>query len=170
MIAGADWLPPLVLLEDSKGNWTLYEEVLYGWFRRDFLDSLPPFPGKRVGLKRYPLQNGKEATFWHLISEGQTEKDRKIDLRRCERIRWPRPIIEAFCSRRPQPNDRIVWWRNQRRKVWRFVLALQDFRYLAVVADRGEYVLPWTAYCVEHEHQRERLRKEYEAYWKSQNC
>src|SRR4030066_170192 len=40
------------------------------------------------------VEKGKEATFWHLISEGKSEKDRLPDLRRCERIRWPRPIIE----------------------------------------------------------------------------
>lgn len=82
-----DWLPPLVLLEDSGGDWKTYENVLYDWFRADFLNSLPRWPNKRVGLKRYPLSHGKEATFWHFISEGETEADRLIDMRRCECIR-----------------------------------------------------------------------------------
>jgi hypothetical protein len=45
------------------------------------------------------------------------------------------------------------------------VLALEDFSYVVIVADRGDYVLPWTAYYVEHSHRRNKLRKEYESYW-----
>jgi hypothetical protein len=164
----AEWLPPLVLLEDSGGNWKNYEEVVYGWFRADFLKSLPRWPEKRVGLKRLPLSQGKEATFWHFISEGKVEADREIDLRRCERIRWPRPTMEDFPNRRPEPGDRIVWWKNERRGEERYLLALPDFSYLMVVADRGEYVLPWTQYHVDREHRREKYRKEYNAYWDAQ--
>lgn len=162
------WLPPLVLLEDSNGNWAAYEEALYSWFKKDFLDSRPSFPGKRMGLKRYPLSKNKEATFWHFISEGETEEDRLIDLRRCECIRWPRPVIEAFPNQQPSANSRVVWWRNQRKGEWRFVLALPDFSYVVVVVDRGEYVLPWTAYCVERQHQRDKLQNEYGRYWQIQ--
>ena len=92
----ADWLPPLVLLEDSGGDWKSYEEVLYGWFTADFLKSQPRWPGKRVGLKRHPMSQDKEATFWHFISEGETEADRLMDMRRCERIRWPHPMMRHF--------------------------------------------------------------------------
>ena len=45
---------------------------------------------------------------------------------------------------------------------------LPDFSYIVVVADRDEYVLPWTAFCVERPHQQHKLRKEYEAYWQAQ--
>lgn len=162
------WLPPLVLLEDSGGDWKAFEEVLYRWFRRDFLESCPLWPGKRVRLKRYPLIMGREATFWHLISEGDVEAERLPDLRRCERIRWPRPTMEAFVQRRPMEGDPIVWWKNERRREERFLLALPDFSYLMVVADRDEYVLPWTHYTVDRAHRREKCRKEYEAYWAAQ--
>ncbi len=40
----------------------------------------------------------------------------------------------------------------------------EDFSYVVVLADRGEYVLLWTAYCVEQEHRRQKLRREYEAF------
>ncbi len=163
-----EWLPPLVLLEDSGGDWKVYEEVLYGWFRTDFLRSLPCWPGKRVGHKRHPVVQGKEATFWHFISEGETEADRLIDLRRCERIRWPRPTMQAFVERRPVDEDHIVWWRNRRRGEDRYLLALPDFSYLLIVADRGDYVLPWTQYHVAREHVRGKYRKEYQAYWAGQ--
>ena len=101
---------------------------------------------------------GKEATFWHIISEGDVESERLPDLRRCERIRWPRPMIEAIKF------SHIKWWRNKRKEEERIVIALEDFSYVVVLADRGEYVLLWTAYYVEQEHRRQKLRKEYKAY------
>jgi hypothetical protein len=165
----APWLPPLVFLEDCDGDWPTYEDVLYRWFRNDFVESTPQWPGKRVGLKRHPMSRGKEATFWHFIQEGKVEDDRTPDLRRCERIRWPRPIMEAFPRGVASSNARIRYWRNRRGTETRFVLALPDFSYVVIVADRGEYVLPWTAYCVEREHQRQKLRREFEAFWKAQN-
>ena len=88
------WLPPLVLLESFGGNWTEYIEEVYAQFKRDFVDSKPSFRGVRMGLKRYPMEQGKEGTFWHMTSEGKVEADRLPDLRRCERIGWPRTLIE----------------------------------------------------------------------------
>ncbi len=121
-----------------------------------------------MGLKRHPVIQGKEATFWHFISEGDIEEERQIDLRRCERIRWPRPAMEAYADRRPMEGDRIVWWKNERRNEERYLLALVDFSYLMIVADRGDCVLPWTQYHVDRGHRREKYRKEYQAYWAAQ--
>lgn len=164
----SNWLPPLV--EHNGGSWDSYEETLYQWFTADFIVSLPKWPGKRVGLKRHPLSKGKEATFWHFISEGQVEADRLIDMRRCERIRWPRPLMEKFVNRPPHDTDPLVWWKNERRGESRYLLALPDFTYLVVVADRGDYVLPWTQFPIEQQHRREKYRREYVAYWDPQKC
>src|SRR4030067_2263921 len=89
-----DWLPPLVLFEDYEGNWDRYLDALYDYFRKDFLESKPSYRGVQLALKRHPAIKGKQATFWHLISEGSNEANRIPDMRRCERIRWRRPIIE----------------------------------------------------------------------------
>lgn len=153
-----DWLPPLVLLTDFGGNWDRYLEEIYQYFWRDFVDSRPQLGGKRFALKRHPLLEGKEATFWHLITSGPLEDERLPDLRRCERVRWPRALIEAVGS------VRVRWWRNERQGEARVVISLTDFSYVTVLADRGSYVLLWTAYCVEQEHRREKLRKEWEEY------
>lgn len=150
-----NWLPPLVLLTEHGGNWPAYLEAIYRYFQADFVASKPSFQGRRFGLKRHPMEQGKEATFWHLISEGKTEADRLPDLRRCERIRWPRPMIEAVAT------GRVKCWRSQRRGEDRIYLAVDDFSYLVVLADRGEYVLLWTAFCVERGHTRRKLEREY---------
>lgn len=111
-------------------------------------------------MKRHPIIEGKEATFWHIISEGAIENERLPDLRRCERIRWPRPMIEAITT------GYVKYWKNMRGKEERIVIALEDFSYVVVLADRGDYILLWTAYCVEQEHTRRKLKNEFTNYWK----
>jgi hypothetical protein len=159
MSAGATgWLPPLVLLTEFGGDWHRYLDEIYQYFWQDFIDTKPNLGAKRFALKRHPLLEGKEATFWHLISSGAHEDERLPDLRRCERIRWPRAMIEAVGS------NQVHWWRNERQGESRVVISLPDFSYVTIVADRGDYALLWTAYCVEQDHRQRKLRREYEEY------
>lgn len=155
------WLPPLVLFCDYGGDWNAYLEAIYTWFKRDFMDSKPLFQGRRLGLKRHPLTNGKEATFWHMISEGKEEENRIPDFRRCERIRWPKPVIEH------DHDPKVKYWVSVKRKEDRIHIWLEEADYLVVLADRGGYVLLWTAFLVTRQHTRRKLRKEYDTYWKS---
>ncbi len=149
-----DWLPALFLLADHNGNWTTYLDALYEQFRIDFVHTSPTFRGSRLGLKRHPLTNGREATFWHFISEGKIEEFRNFDELRCERIGWPRPIIDQATEQRLP-----VWW-EERRGERRIVIALPDFSYMVVLAERntpnGIMYLPWTAYHVLEGHRRKR--------------
>jgi hypothetical protein len=100
---------------------------------------------------------GKEATFWHLISEGELESDRLPDLRRCERIRWPRPVIEHTT----EPVIKV--WENERGSEKRVCLWLESAEYLVVLARRKSYVLIWTAFPVTEAHRKRKLQREYEA-------
>ena len=108
------------------------------------------------------MTHGKEATFWHMIQEGGVEEERTPDFRRCERIRWPKPIIE----RNTDPAVKV--WRNQRGREERVCLWLAQESYLVILADRGDYILPWTAYLVEQPHRQRKLQREYEEYWRTQ--
>jgi hypothetical protein len=58
------WLPKLVLLSDYEGNWQTYENAIYEVFRMGFIDSKPAFRGRKLNLKKNPMEKGKEATFW----------------------------------------------------------------------------------------------------------
>jgi len=152
-----DWLPDLILMDDHENIWEQFLEAVYAKFVEDFLHSKPAYPEKRFALKRHPVEQGKEATFWHLVSTGKTEADREIDFRRCERIGWPRCIIENM------DREDVLVWKNQRKGSERTVIALDDFSYVVIIDERDDYVLLWTAYCVEQEHRRRKLQKEYEA-------
>ncbi len=156
-----EWLPALVLLEDYGGQWERYLEAVYNCFVNDFIWSKPYYRNKRCGYKRYPVSNGKEFTFWHLISEGKVEEERTPDIRRCERIKWPRPIIEKDDS------EKILIWSERINKENRIHLALPDFSYVVVLADRRQYVLLWTAFFIERHHRREKMKKRYEKALKS---
>jgi hypothetical protein len=156
MSENSEWLPALVLFGDYDGQWEAYLDTVYAFFKADFVDRKPSFQGRRLGLKRHPVARGKEATFWHMIQEGSIEEERTPDFRRCERIRWPRPIIE---------NDAAVKvWRNKRGREERVCLWYEQESYLVILADRGEYILPWTAYPVEQPHRQRKLQREYEEY------
>jgi hypothetical protein len=158
MTDGDNWLPDLVRLNDHGGNWPAYIEAVYAFFKQAFVYTSPRWPGRRWSLKRMPMHQGKEATFWHIVQEGPIEDSRTPDLRRCERIRWPRPIIDAAHS------GRLRMWKNKRQNETRILLAVDDFSYLVVLADRRTHVMLWTAYPVEREHQRRKLTKECEEY------
>lgn len=161
MSSSPDWLPPLVLFNDYGGDWDAYLDALYAWFKQDFIDIKPVFQGRRLGLKRHPMTHGKEATFWHMTSEGMEEESRTPDLRRCERIRWPRPVIEH------SEDSRVKYWVSVKRNEDRIHIWLEDEDYVVVLADRRGFLLPWTAFLVTREHTRRKLAREYEDYWKT---
>lgn len=155
MSSNPAWLPGLVFF---NGDWLPYLEKIYGYFYQDFVANMPRFNGKKLALKKHPMHEGKEATFWHMIQEGDNEADRIPDFRRCERIRWPKVIIENF------DDELIRVWRNERRGEGRICIWFEQESYLVILAERKNYLLPWTAYVVEQSHAKRKLRKEYERW------
>lgn len=148
-----------LVLKNSSETVEEYIDKVYQFFKNDFVDNKPRFC-KKVGLKRHPLRSEREATFWHFTTEGEIEDEREIDISRCERIKYPKNIIENF-------NDESVkCWKNKRGNNTNILLYFEAENYLVVLSDRGEYVLPWTAYIVNYRNQREKLLKEYREYIK----
>lgn len=146
-----NWLPQLIYLNSHGGDWDRYLEAVYAIFCADFITTNLKFDGRDLRLKRHPVEKGKEATFWHFISDGKTEADRIPDLRRCERIGWPKAII-SNCK-----DGCLKTWCEVVRGDLRIHIFCEEAEYLLVLADRGAYVLPWTAYPVPRPHQRRKL-------------
>lgn len=157
-----EWLPPIIDF-NSYCQWEPFLDAIYAIFRRDFVFSKPQFFGIPMRLKRHPVIDGKEATFWHFISEGEVESERTPDISRASRIPWIRPIIENADKFNAQ-NTKVYWWKTRRRNETRYLLALPDFSHIVVIADRGDYALPWTHYPVLQEHRKKKLRKEFEQF------
>jgi hypothetical protein len=161
----ADWLPELVTLESCGGNWDQYLDLIYRYFKVDWLDSRPTYQGKLIGLRKHPVVKGKESTFWHFISEGANEEDRIPNLRRCERIRWVRPVIESVGLRKD-----ILVWKQRRGGKTNIAIALEDLSYVVFLGERTgtrDYLIPLTAYWVQGERKRERYRTEWTDYNKT---
>lgn len=149
-----------LIFKNSEETREAYIDRVYKIFKSDFVDAKPLFY-KRVGLKRYPLRNGREATFWHFTTFGEKEDIRDIDIKRCERIKFPKIIIENY------NDDDVKCWENERKGCEkRILLYFEKENYLVVLSDRGDFVLPWTAYPVTYKNQKEKLLKEYDEYQK----
>jgi hypothetical protein len=157
-----DWLPELIPLSDYGGDFHRYVEAVYRIFRRDFIVSQPVFGRRKCYCDARIDSDGKEVGFWHVVSEGSVESERIPALRRCERIAWPRAIIEAADG--PLVN---VWESERRRpgkgRQLRLSLAPSDFSYLVVIRPTSNAYLLVTAFYLEFEHQREKKRREYES-------
>lgn len=154
------WLPPLLLLENYSGNWDSYFNAVYSAFKADFVDNKPVFKGRRLGLKHHPEYDGKSATFWHMISEGKVESERTVNFRRCERIKWPKPIIENDTA-----SELKVWSEPSNKGSGnRIHLWYEAEGYLVVLEQRENYILPWTAFLVERDHERKKYTKRWERY------
>ncbi|PKM90321.1 MAG: hypothetical protein CVU87_02745 [Firmicutes bacterium HGW-Firmicutes-12] len=156
-----EWLPELEPFEKYGGNWDKYLTIIYEIFKNDFIINKVCFNGQKIGMKRHPLLKDKECTFWHIISEGSNEDQRTPDLRRCERIRWPKPSIENCGC------DYIRIWENERKGDKRILIWCVEKDYLVVLAKRSGYILLWTAYIVDRDHQKNKLNKEYLVYKKA---
>ena len=151
-----DWLPSLILLEDYAGNWDRYLAEVYGVFYGDFRSSRPIFGGQAVKYDDR-LQNGKETAFWHMISEEDKATGQRLpDLRRCERIRWVRTVIEHI------DDERVSVWENERHGRKRIVLWMEEQDYLVVLEERPKGYFLLTAYRTNREHTRRKLRRDRE--------
>lgn len=154
-------LPELIELSEFGGNFAQYLEAVYKIFTDEFIRNRPTFRGVRLGLKKHPISDGKEATFWHMTSEGEDEQNRLPDLRRLERIKWPSFIINN--SEHPY----LHVWENTRGSKTNVLILHEAENYVVILRKGNGYLLPWTAYLIEHEWRKKKFLKEYEQYIKS---
>ena len=155
-------LPDIVQLSEYQGNFQSFYEAVYQIFVMDFVDSQPRFEGIKLGLKKHPKIDGKEYTFYHFTHDGSDEENRIPNLRRMERMPWPAPIINQ------SSHQGLKVWRNNRGKHERILILYEQEKYLIILEDRKDYIIPWTAYLVDYPNKMRKLLGEYQAF-KSQN-
>jgi hypothetical protein len=157
------WVPELMCMEDYAGDWNGYCSALYENFRNDFVINITYYLKQKICIKKHPLINGQEATFWHIISEGKVEESRTPDLRRCERIKWPKPFIENCNS-----CSEMKIWEYKRNGDHRITIWFEALEYAVVLSKRKGYLLLWTAFLTTESRKIEYLRKQYDAYKKAE--
>lgn len=160
------WLPPLIPCE-NLGEFIAYDNYLYSIFRRDFIETHPEFQSYPVNIRRHPLQNGKEYTYFHVTSKDYDENtERCPDIRRCERIRWIRAFIENyFCDPTLcQDCDGIKYFEVPYKQTQRIYLFFEEEEYVVVLERREHYFLLITAFYVDYPNTRRKLLKKYNQY------
>lgn len=165
------WLPEQELFQDHDGDWGEYEALIYAIFKHDFIDTHPSFQGKRVSVKKYPIENNKEDSFYHVTCVDLNKNNNRIpDMRRCERIRWIRAFIENYNCRDAVCIDCDgvkVWTEPYKQNRDRVHLLLEEERYIVILEPRDSYCLLITAYYLDQDHSLMKQIKRYERYSQS---
>ena len=156
--------PDLIYLENYSGNFEKYFEAVYTIFNHDFIKKQPLFDDKKVTVRRYPEVEGIHRTFYHITHEGEDESNRIPDLRRMERIRFPKFVIDN------NHHQQILIWRNKRGKDDRVLLMNETENYIVILTDRGDHFLLITAYLLDNEHRKDKLIQEYKSYIKAKTA
>jgi hypothetical protein len=95
------------------------------------------------------------------IHEGEIEDERIPDIRRCECIPWARLTIEKVSD------YSLKFWEQHRKGKRRICIWLEvedDVDYFFVLDIRKTFILPWTAFVLEHTHQKRKKQKEYDEW------
>lgn len=156
------WLPDLIKY-NPETTWDEYIEGIYQYFKEDFIDTKLVYKGETLALKRFPERMGKEATFYHITTKGDDEEIRLSDLPRCERIRWPKAIIESNYVG-------LKIWENQRKTKKNIVIWFEEKEYLIIIRKNATYKMFWTAYPVTEDHTKRKLQREYENFQKAKTA
>ncbi len=141
-----------------EGDWEAYEAQLYAIFMEEIAQGGLAFRGDRVSCRRLPETEGKWAAFWHLIQQGKVEDDRLPDLRRCERLRWVKYVIESWNT-----DGDIQWWENKRGSETNILLWYRE-EYLVIITRRNGYWLLKSAYETSQSHRVRTLRSERDRF------
>lgn len=160
------WLPELFDVSDLR-NWEQIYNDIYAIFHEDFIESAPIFEGKKVWIRKYPYEFGREKAFYHLTCQDyEKTMDRKPDLRRCERVRWIRAFIENYAC---DPSlcedcDGVKVWSEPYKNTSRVYLLLEEELYVVILERRENYVLLVTAFYIDQDHKMDKLIRKWERY------
>ena len=166
------WLPNLILFNDFK-DWFEYENYLYEIYLDDFKRNTAYIFNKPIRIRVNPTINEKDQTFFHITSNSDYAKthdpnDRTPDFRRCERIAWPREIIDNYLCNDECNCNKIKMWKEDYKNNVRIHLLFEDVNFLVVLEERNDYVLFITCFHMEYSHQVKKQLKKYERYKNSQ--
>ena len=153
-------LPNLFLLSDTKGEWESYLNGLYQIYLNEIVNGELYFKQLKVNSRRTPETQEKHFGFWHVISEGKTEADRLIDLRRCERLRWIAYLITHL-----EIDPEISWWENKRANNTNVVIWHERENFAVILGTRKNYYVLLTAYDCPESGKKEEFIRERAQFW-----
>lgn len=156
--------PDLILLNDYGGDFNAYFKAIYNVFEESFISSQPKFNGIIVSAQKHPEVDGMHRTLYHITHEGEIEQKREPDIRRMERIRFPKFIIQNH------PHQELLVWDKVVGRDNRIHILNETEKYLVVLTERKGFYLFWTAFYISENHTIRKKKKEYEAYIKAKTA
>ncbi|MCC6842346.1 MAG: hypothetical protein IT264_04645 [Saprospiraceae bacterium] len=157
--------PDLIYLDDYGGIFSDYFKVAYSIFENDFIRNPPTFDKLAVSAPRLPLVDDKHhRTFYHITHEGDDEQNREPDLRRMERIRFPKFVIVN------NPHVELMVWEKTIGRDRRIHILNEEEQYLVVLTRRKSYLMLCTAFYINQKHTIKKKLKEYEMYKKTKTA
>jgi len=154
-VASPAWLPDQFFI---TGDWDRDIQNLYDIFEADFKRRRCDFNGTRVIFDNRVLEGAFEEGFWHLVTQkDQRSCERLFDGRRAECLPWCRAIIVNSSD----PAVTAWEWREGNGKI-RTYLWLEEADYVVILQRRGRAYFLITAYHVDGDSTRRRLKAKYE--------
>lgn len=145
---------------EFHGDWATYVEELYEIYLDEVANAGLTFNSLPVRTRFNPMTDNKGYGFWHIISDGEVEEERNIDIRRCERVPW----VPYWITTAKTPPAPISWWKNKRGSDTHIVIFNEENRYVVILAERKDYYLLKTAYTA-RSRRAQQLVKERDDYW-----
>ena len=160
-----DWLPDPIMYSDYGGDFQRFIDDIHSEFCNDFVRSGIQFRNKNINIKMENI-NGKEETFWKVISEKFNTPQECIDFRRCELIKW----IGAIILNADSSPDIVIYKVKRRKKShseMRTVLWLEKVDFKVILREHHTHFFLVSAHKSEWEHTRENQENERDSYFRS---
>ena len=145
--AGELGLPPLVDHHDfaTLGEWI---DMLYRQYRAIVHDAGICLWGKPIVARGEVCADGRDAAFWHVITNGAGKKAgrrrRTLAPRRADRLGQAWHLLELLST----GDVRAVWWREYMPTSTRVLVTTVDFRFVVVLQESRRFFSLVTVYPI----------------------
>ncbi len=154
-------LPSRINFSLFRGDISAYYDALYKIFKRDFIDNEVTYLGKRVDIIHEKYFEGRERSFWHLISEGGHDEERIVYNVRSSYVPYAKALIMDTVADCP---DYKTWvkFHDRSGKNRHYIWCCRE-NYLVILEDRNAFFKLITAYPVE-EYKIKKYENEYKKH------
>lgn len=137
---------------------------LYNYFKTFIYTNKIYYKTLPVGLRKYPIEQEKEESFFHLTHKTDENTNIRLpDYRRCERIKWIKPAIESnhyeLCN-----SNCFLEYETDYKNSKRLKLLNENEKYIIILEKREGYYLLITAFYIEHKRRLNVEKRLYEQY------
>ncbi len=153
-----DFLPQPKNFNYNWSTWKDLIEEVHLEFAKQFVQDVCSFAEKQIKID-FTLEEGKERTFWHLVTrdiERHKGGERTAEVERTVRAHWARPIIENF------KHECIRYWKYLHNgKSIRHYFWAEKLNYLVILEEKPNSFFLVTGYMVDKEYMKKTLEKQY---------